>query len=40
MHIPPFDNQNKAISDIHDAHVPLTYFNVVKLERQAFSYQV
>ena len=41
MHIPPFDNQNKAIIDIHDAHVPLTYFNVVKLEKgQVFSYQI
>ena len=41
MHIPPFDNQNKAIIDIHDAHVPLTYFNVVKLEEgQVFSYQI
>ena len=41
MHIPPFDNQNKAIIDIHDAHVPLTYFNVVKLEKgQLFSYQI
>ena len=41
MHIPPFDNQNKAIIDIHDAHVPLTYFNIVKLEKgQVFSYQI
>ena len=41
MHIPPFDNQNKAIIDIHDTFVPLTYFNVVKLERgQVFSYQI
>ena len=41
MHIPPFDNQNKAIIDIHDAHVPLTYFNVVKLEKgHVFSYQI
>ena len=41
MHIPPFDNQNKAIIDIHDAHVPLTYFNVVKLEKgQVFSYRI
>ena len=41
MHIPPFDNQNKAIIDIHDAYVPLTYFNVVKLEKgQVFSYQI
>ena len=41
MHIPPFNNQNKAIIDIHDANVPLTYFNVVKLEKgQVFSYQI
>ena len=41
MHIPPFDNQNKAIIDIHHAHVPLIYFNVVKLEKgQVFSYQI
>ena len=41
MHIPPFDNQNKAIIDIHDAYVPLTYFNVVKLEKgQEFSYRI
>ena len=41
MHIPPFDNQNKAIIDIHNANVPLTYFNIVKLEKgQVFSYQI
>ena len=41
MHIPPFDNQNKAIIDIHDANVPLTYFNIVKLEKgESFSYQI
>ena len=41
MHIPPFDNQNKAIIDVHDAHVPLTYFNIVKLEKgQVFSYKI
>ena len=41
MHIPPFDNQNKAIIDIHDAHVPLTYFNIVRLEKgHVFSYQI
>ena len=28
MHIPPFDNRNKAIVDMDDAHVPLTYFNI------------
>ena len=41
MHIPPFDNFNKAIIDIHDAHVPLTYFNIVKLKKgENFSYQI
>ena len=41
MHIPPFDNQNKAIVDIHDAHVPLTYFNIVKLAKgESFYYQI
>ena len=41
MHIPPFDNQNKAIINIHDAHVPLIYFNIVKLKKgEHFSYQV
>ena len=41
MHIPPFDNQNKAIIDIHDEHVPLTYFNIVKLEKgERFSFQI
>lgn len=41
MHIPPFDNQNKAIVDEGDALVPLTYFNIVKLkEGEAFDYQL
>ena len=40
MHIPPFDNQNKPIIDLHDDHVPLTYFNIVKLKKgERFSYQ-
>ncbi len=40
MHIPPFDNQNKPIIDINDEHVPLTYFNIVKLKKgERFSYQ-
>ena len=30
-HIAPFDNQNRAIVDVDDARVPLTYFNIVKL---------
>ena len=41
MHIPPFDNQNKPIIDINDDHVPLTYFNIVKLKKgELFSYQI
>ena len=41
MHIPPFDNNNKAIIDINDVHVPLTYFNILKLEKgESFSYQI
>ena len=41
MHIPPFDNQNKAIVDAGDATVPLNYFNIVKLKKgEAFEYQV
>lgn len=41
MHIPPFDNANRAIVDAGDPRVPLNYFNVVKLKRgQAFDYRV
>ena len=41
MHIPPFDNQNKPIIDINDDHVPMTYFNIVKLKKgELFSYQI
>ena len=41
MHISPFDNQNKPIIDINDDHVPLTYFNIVKLKKgELFSYQI
>ncbi len=41
MHIPPFDNQNKAIVDVDDAHVPLTYFNIVKLKAgESFEYRL
>ena len=41
MHIPHFDNKNKAIIDIHDEHVPLIYFNIVKLKKgESFSYQI
>ena len=41
MHIPPFDNRNRAIVDVSDAHVPLTYFNIVKLRAgEHFDYAV
>ena len=41
MHIPPYDNRNKAIVDAGDARVPLNYFNIVKLTvGQAFEYAV
>ena len=41
MHIPPFDNGNKAIIDADDKKTPLTYFNIVKLRPdEAFSYRV
>lgn len=41
MHIPPFDNGNKAIIDVDDTRVPLNYFNIVKLRKgQAFEYAV
>ncbi|MBF9044292.1 5-deoxyglucuronate isomerase [Rhodobacterales bacterium HKCCE4037] len=41
MHIAPYDNQNKAIVDVDDAHVPLTYFNIVKLKAgEVFDYRL
>ncbi len=41
MHIAPFDNENKAIVDVEDAHVPLNYFNIVKLNKgEQFGYSV
>ncbi len=41
MHIPPFDNGNKAIIDVDDTRVPLNYFNIIKLRKdQAFEYAV
>ena len=40
MHIPPFDNRNKAIVDIDNATVPLNYFNIVKLKKgETFEYR-
>lgn len=41
MHIPPFDNHNLPIVDVDHSHVPLTYFNIVKLRTGAhFDYRV
>lgn len=41
MHIPPFDNKNKAIVGENDALVPLTYFNIVKMKAgEAFDYRL
>ena len=41
MHIAPYDNQNQAIVDVDDAHVPLTYFNIVKLTAgESFDYRI
>ena len=41
MHIPPFDNCNRPVIDVNDAHVLLNYFNIVKLKRdQVFEYAV
>jgi len=33
MHIPPYNNHNKAVIDADDERVPLNYFNIVKLKR-------
>lgn len=41
MHIAPFDNRNHPIVDVDDAHVPLVYFNIVKLRAGAhFAYRL
>ena len=41
MHIPPFDNGNRAIVDAGNARVPLIYFNIVKLKRgEGFDYRL
>ena len=41
MHIAPYDNQNKAIVDVDDSHVPLNYFNIVKLAKgERFGYEL
>lgn len=39
MHIPPYDNQNRAIVDVDHPLVPLNYFNIVKLSKgEQFAY--
>ena len=41
MHIHPFENGNRPIVDVGHSHVPLTYFNIVKLTKgQSFGYVV
>jgi 5-deoxy-glucuronate isomerase len=41
LHIPPFNNRNQPIVDVDDTHVPLVYFNTVKLKAGAhFDYRV
>lgn len=41
MHIPPYDNHQSPIVDAEDAHVPLVYFNIVKLKAgEHFDYRV
>ncbi len=40
MHIAPHDNQNRAIVDMHDAKVPLVYFNIIRLKAgESFDYR-
>jgi 5-deoxy-glucuronate isomerase len=41
MHFPPHDNRNTPIINVDHPHVPLNYFNIVKLQKgEAFAYQV
>lgn len=41
MHIPPYDNHNQPIVGTDHSHVPLTYFNIVKLRAgEVFDYRV
>ena len=41
MHLAPHDNQTRAIVDVQDAHVPLVYFNIVRLKAgQTFDYRI
>jgi 5-deoxy-glucuronate isomerase len=35
MHIPPYDNKNAPVVDVGDADVPLAYFNILRLKRDA-----
>src|SRR6056297_1693458 len=41
MHIPPYENRNRPIVDVEDAHVPLVYFNIVRLTAgETFDYRI
>jgi 5-deoxy-glucuronate isomerase len=41
MHIPPHDNNNKAIIDCNNELVPLCYFNIIKLSAgESYTYQL
>ena len=41
MHIAPYENSNKPIVDVDNEHVPLNYFNIVKLKKdEVFEYSV
>ncbi len=41
MHIPPYENRNRPIVDVEDAHVPLVYFNIVRLSAgETFDYRL
>ena len=41
MHIAPYENLNKPIVDVDNEHVPLNYFNIVKLKKgEVFEYSV
>ena len=41
MHIAPHDNSNKPIVDTDNEHVPLNYFNIIKLKKgEVFNYSL
>ena len=41
MHIAPYENLNKPIVDVDNEHVPLNYFNIVKLRKgEVFEYSI